>query len=140
MPQETRDGWVCISLLDQGTGGQSPPFFICPLPEGAGFKIHLNDPNHPLGAGGATQMPQPVACTVGSSATAEPLAGAYGGAGCIWPSTSEYIGDIYDCVHTTPDAVPDLSAFGYAAGANGVCCPSRGIVSFLFLYLIPPYF
>uniref|UniRef100_A0A914UJW3 BPTI/Kunitz inhibitor domain-containing protein n=1 Tax=Plectus sambesii TaxID=2011161 RepID=A0A914UJW3_9BILA len=51
VPQETRDGWVCISLLDQGTGGPAPFFFICPLPEGAGFKVHLNDPNHPAGVG-----------------------------------------------------------------------------------------
>uniref|UniRef100_A0A1I7ZPX5 C-type lectin domain-containing protein n=1 Tax=Steinernema glaseri TaxID=37863 RepID=A0A1I7ZPX5_9BILA len=43
--RETRDGWVCVSLKDQGTGGSSDLYFICPLPEGAGFKIALNDPD-----------------------------------------------------------------------------------------------
>uniref|UniRef100_A0A914VRY3 Uncharacterized protein n=1 Tax=Plectus sambesii TaxID=2011161 RepID=A0A914VRY3_9BILA len=103
----------------------APFFFICPLPEGAGFKVHLNDPNHPAGVG-PPQVALPVACTVGSTVREE-ATGAYGAAGCIWPSTGEYIGDIYDCVHTSPDSDPDLSQFGYAPGTNGVCCPSRAL-------------
>ena len=110
--RETRDGWVCISLKDQGTGGTAPLYFVCPLPEGAGFKIALNDPA--IGA-------FPVGCTVGSSATVEPVAGLNGGGkfyysslkkktayimqtsgACMWPSDGEYIGDIYDCLHTSP--------------------------------------
>ncbi|KAK0420837.1 hypothetical protein QR680_014916 [Steinernema hermaphroditum] len=93
--RETRDGWVCVSLKDHGTGGSSSLYFICPLPEGAGFKIALNDPDPQFGS-------FPVGCTVGSSAQVEPVAGLHGGAACIWPSTGEFVGDIYDCVHTSP--------------------------------------
>lgn len=37
--RETRDGWVCISLKDMGSGDNAPLYFVCPMPEGAGFKI-----------------------------------------------------------------------------------------------------
>lgn len=68
MARETRDGWVCVSLRDQGTGGSSPLYFICPLPEGAGFKIALNDPDPQNGG-------FPVGCTVGSTVSIEPVTG-----------------------------------------------------------------
>lgn len=93
--RETRDGWVCISLRDLSSGGTAPLYFVCALPEGAGFKISLNDPSPSMGA-------FPVGCTVGSSATIEPVQGLHGGGACMWPSDGEYIGDVYDCIHTSP--------------------------------------
>ncbi len=95
--RETRDGWICVSLRDHGTGSTSPLYFVCPLPEGAGFKIALNDPNPTLAS-------FPVGCTTGSAGTVEPIIGSYGGGGCIWPSDGEYVGDIYDCIMTAPQA------------------------------------
>ena len=120
--RETRDGWVCVSLKDQGTGGTSPLYFICPLPEGAGFKIALNDPAPELGS-------FPVGCTTGSPATVEPVTGLHGGASCIWPSTGEYVGDIYDCIHTAPSVKlqAQFPQSQYAPSADGVCCPSRAL-------------
>lgn len=41
MARETRDGWVCVSLRDHSSGTTVPLYFVCPLPEGAGFKIGL---------------------------------------------------------------------------------------------------
>uniref|UniRef100_A0A914YYM5 BPTI/Kunitz inhibitor domain-containing protein n=1 Tax=Panagrolaimus superbus TaxID=310955 RepID=A0A914YYM5_9BILA len=120
--RETRDGWVCVSLKDQGTGGTSPLYFICPLPEGAGFKIALNDPAPQFGS-------FPVGCTTGSSATVEPVAGLHGGASCIWPSTGEFVGDLYDCIHTAPSVKlqAQFPQSQYAPSADGVCCPSRAL-------------
>ncbi|VDL78166.1 unnamed protein product [Nippostrongylus brasiliensis] len=93
--RETRDGWVCVSLKDHSSGATAPLYFVCPLPEGAGFKIALNDPNPASGS-------LPVGCTVGSSATVEPVVGLHGGGACVWPTSGEFIGDIYDCIHTSP--------------------------------------
>ncbi|KAK5981020.1 hypothetical protein GCK32_017724 [Trichostrongylus colubriformis] len=93
--RETRDGWVCISLRDRSSGATAPLYFVCPLPEGAGFKIALNDPDPTAGS-------LPVGCTVGSAASIEPVVGLHGGGACIWPSTGEFIGDVYDCIHTSP--------------------------------------
>uniref|UniRef100_A0A914CEW4 BPTI/Kunitz inhibitor domain-containing protein n=1 Tax=Acrobeloides nanus TaxID=290746 RepID=A0A914CEW4_9BILA len=120
--RETRDGWVCVSLKDQGTGGTSPLYFICPLPEGAGFKIALNDPSPQFGT-------FPVACTTGSAATVEPVSGLHGGAACIWPSTNEFIGDIYDCIHTSPNVKlqKQFPQSLYSPTADGVCCPTRAL-------------
>ncbi|ETN80033.1 hypothetical protein NECAME_02512 [Necator americanus] len=119
--RETRDGWVCVSLKDSSTGATVPLYFVCPLPEGAGFKIALNDPNPVLGS-------LPVGCTVGSSATVEPVVGLHGGGSCIWPSEGEYVGDIYDCIHTSPhvNLATKFPLSSYAPSADGVCCPSRG--------------
>ncbi|CAD6185822.1 unnamed protein product [Caenorhabditis auriculariae] len=119
--RETRDGWVCVSLKDIGSGGSAPLYFVCPLPEGAGFKIALNDPTPLMGG-------FPVGCTVGSSATIEPVQGLHGGGACMWPSDGEYIGDIYDCVHTSPhiNLATQFPQSQYNPTADGVCCPSRG--------------
>lgn len=149
MARETRDGWVCVSLRDIGGGGSAPLYFACPLPEGAGFKIGrslstenivssilaLNDPNPLFGS-------FPVGCTVGSAASIEPVAGLHGGGACMWPSDGEFLGDVYDCIHTSPHVFyPILPSFiysfqvnlaskfpgsSYASSADGVCCPSRG--------------
>ncbi|VDK47292.1 unnamed protein product, partial [Cylicostephanus goldi] len=120
--RETRDGWVCVSLTDHSTGATVPLYFVCPLPEGAGFKIALNDPNPESGS-------LPVGCTVGSSATIEPVIGLHGGGACIWPSDGEYIGDIYDCLHTSPhvNLASKFPLSSYAPTADGVCCPSRAL-------------
>ncbi|KAK6742663.1 hypothetical protein RB195_010116 [Necator americanus] len=120
--RETRDGWVCVSLKDSSTGATVPLYFVCPLPEGAGFKIALNDPNPVLGS-------LPVGCTVGSSATVEPVVGLHGGGSCIWPSEGEYVGDIYDCIHTSPhvNLATKFPLSSYAPSADGVCCPSRAL-------------
>ncbi|EYB98153.1 hypothetical protein Y032_0134g1882 [Ancylostoma ceylanicum] len=81
----------------------------------------LNDPNPAAGS-------LPVGCTVGSSATVEPVVGLHGGAACIWPSEGEFIGDIYDCIHTSPhvNLATKFPLSSYAPSADGVCCPSRG--------------
>ncbi|PIC39169.1 hypothetical protein B9Z55_010940 [Caenorhabditis nigoni] len=120
--RETRDGWVCISLRDHSSGGTAPLYFVCPLPEGAGFKISLNDPSPAMGA-------FPVGCTVGSSATIEPVQGLHGGGACMWPSDGEYIGDVYDCIHTSPhiNLAEKFPQSNYAPTADGVCCPSRAL-------------
>ncbi|KHJ87490.1 EB module [Oesophagostomum dentatum] len=125
--RETRDGWVCVSLKDHSTGTTVPLYFVCPLPEGAGFKIvgtasALNDPNPAAGS-------LPVGCTVGSTATVEPVVGLHGGGACIWPSDGEYIGDIYDCIQTSPhvNLGTKFPLSPYAPSADGVCCPSRAL-------------
>ncbi|VDP08184.1 unnamed protein product [Heligmosomoides polygyrus] len=120
--RETRDGWVCVSLRDHSSGTTVPLYFVCPLPEGAGFKIALNDPNPIAGS-------LPVGCTVGSSSSTEPVLGLHGGGGCIWPSTGDYIGDIYDCIHTSPrvELAKQFPQSQYALSADGVCCPSRAL-------------
>uniref|UniRef100_A0A8R1EIM6 BPTI/Kunitz inhibitor domain-containing protein n=2 Tax=Caenorhabditis japonica TaxID=281687 RepID=A0A8R1EIM6_CAEJA len=120
--RETRDGWVCISLKDHASGGTAPLYFVCPLPEGAGFKISLNDPSPTMGA-------FPVGCTVGSSATIEPVQGLHGGGACMWPSDGEFIGDVYDCLHTSPhiNLAEKFPQSNYAPTADGVCCPSRAL-------------
>uniref|UniRef100_A0A8R1IUS4 BPTI/Kunitz inhibitor domain-containing protein n=1 Tax=Caenorhabditis japonica TaxID=281687 RepID=A0A8R1IUS4_CAEJA len=120
--RETRDGWVCISLKDHASGGTAPLYFVCPLPEGAGFKISLNDPSPTMGA-------FPVGCTVGSSATIEPVQGLHGGGACMWPSDGEFIGDVYDCLHTSPhiNLAEKFPQSNYSPTADGVCCPSRAL-------------
>uniref|UniRef100_A0A1I7YLF0 CUB domain-containing protein n=1 Tax=Steinernema glaseri TaxID=37863 RepID=A0A1I7YLF0_9BILA len=100
---------ACLStfILREGycyERGSSDLYFICPLPEGAGFKISLNDPDPQFGS-------FPVGCTVGSSVQVEPVAGLHGGAACLWPSTGEFVGDIYDCIQTSPQSQ-------HAAAAN----------------------
>ncbi|EPB69114.1 Kunitz/Bovine pancreatic trypsin inhibitor domain protein [Ancylostoma ceylanicum] len=82
----------------------------------------LNDPNPAAGS-------LPVGCTVGSSATVEPVVGLHGGAACIWPSEGEFIGDIYDCIHTSPhvNLATKFPLSSYAPSADGVCCPSRAL-------------
>uniref|UniRef100_A0A0N5CCW1 Kunitz/Bovine pancreatic trypsin inhibitor domain protein n=1 Tax=Strongyloides papillosus TaxID=174720 RepID=A0A0N5CCW1_STREA len=125
LARETRDGWVCISLIDNASKNGDPNenlHFICPLPEGAGFKVALFDPNVKFDG-------LPVGCTVGSTSTVEPIPQLQGGAGCIWPSTGEYIGDIYDCIHTSPliNLKSKYSFSSYHPSANGVCCPSRAL-------------
>uniref|UniRef100_A0A0N4ZV39 BPTI/Kunitz inhibitor domain-containing protein n=1 Tax=Parastrongyloides trichosuri TaxID=131310 RepID=A0A0N4ZV39_PARTI len=125
LARETRDGWVCVSLIDNAAKNGEPNedlHFICPLPEGAGFKIALSDPNKNFDG-------LPVACTTGSTATIEPIPSLHGGAGCIWPSSGEYIGDIYDCIHTSPliNLKSKYPLSSYNPTANGVCCPSRAL-------------
>ncbi|CAJ0580849.1 unnamed protein product, partial [Mesorhabditis spiculigera] len=130
--RETRDGWVCVSMRDQGTGGSAPLYFVCPLPEGAGFKIALDDKVHfkkTINDPAPDFNGFPVACTVGSSQPIEPVQGLTGGGGCIWPSTGEFIGDLYDCIHTSPLATlaKEFPQSHYSATADGVCCPSRAL-------------
>ncbi|KAK6052764.1 Kunitz/Bovine pancreatic trypsin inhibitor domain protein [Cooperia oncophora] len=79
----------------------------------------LNDPNPASGS-------LPVGCTVGSSASVEPVVGLHGGGACIWPSSGEFIGDVYDCIHTSPHRSKSPVS-QYAPTANGVCCPSRAL-------------
>uniref|UniRef100_A0A158R459 BPTI/Kunitz inhibitor domain-containing protein n=1 Tax=Syphacia muris TaxID=451379 RepID=A0A158R459_9BILA len=116
--RETRDGWICLSMRDYSSGSTSPLYFVCPLPEGAGFKMALNDPK--IG-------PYPISCTVGSSSTSENSIGKYGSSSCIWPSTGEYIGDIYDCIATSPhiNLAEKFPESNFAPTADGVCCPNR---------------
>uniref|UniRef100_A0A914QNB9 BPTI/Kunitz inhibitor domain-containing protein n=1 Tax=Panagrolaimus davidi TaxID=227884 RepID=A0A914QNB9_9BILA len=58
-----------------------------------------------------------------------PVAGLHGGASCIWPSTGEFVGDLYDCIHTAPSVKlqAQFPQSQYSPSADGVCCPSRAL-------------
>lgn len=129
VPMNTRDGWVCLNLIEQATGNVATIPFICPLPEGAGFQTTLMDPAHPALTDvetGATHL-GPVLCTTSSTITDDSNSGD-GSTACIYTNGGNgdvYVADLYDCVGFA-FAFPGIPQ--YTGNPDGACCMNRGII------------